>query len=86
MSTLAEILTVKPERHLASCFPSAREYALAHKCPVCKAPPGQQCDAPRKSREWPPDPLGVMHARRQDIGIAHQLRDIGDAPWHEDES
>lgn len=83
----------------ADPFPPVHAYALAHRCPTCNAQPGSGCDAPRKrardasldrAREqagqepFERDPLNRMHAARQDAGIRHRQRDIGNAPWAED--
>ena len=55
-------------------WPSIEEYALAHRCPTCRAPIGVECNAPRK--------LG-SHASRQNKGIHHYGRDVRRAPWPE---
>ncbi|OEJ21856.1 hypothetical protein AR457_39885 [Streptomyces agglomeratus] len=80
-------------------FPTAYEYALAHRCPTCRAEPGSPCDAPKKNaslarmdaiRErvgeepFEHDPLWRMHSTRQSAGSRHRSRDIGNAPWPED--
>ena len=69
-------------------FPNLVEYTLDHRCPVCRAEPGEPCDAPNKisvaARHHDPDPIHLLHAARQDRGIAHYRRDIGRAPWPED--
>lgn len=85
--------------HENPAFPPVHVYALAHRCPTCRAEPGTPCDAPRKQaavdqfndfREQvgqPPvetDPLHLMHTTRQDAGNRHYQRDIGAAPWPED--
>jgi hypothetical protein len=82
-----------------AAFPPLHVYALAHRCSTCGAEPGQPCDAPRKTasiaqmdavREQvgqPPlerPPTDAMHATRQDAGIRHYQRDVGNAPWSED--
>ncbi|MCK9895229.1 hypothetical protein [Frankia sp. AgB32] len=67
-------------------WPPLHAYAVAHRCPTCKADPGQPCDAPRKTagatRE--PTPESLLHAARQDAGIRHYNRDVAAAPWEED--
>lgn len=80
-------------------WPPLHAYALAHACPTCKARPGEQCNAPNKNArlkrvdallaragESPVehDPIKRMHARRQDAGMRHKRRDVGNAPWAED--
>lgn len=80
-------------------WPSIGDYALAHPCPTCKVPRGEECVAPRKqalanqlnriqeSRGL--EPMGdrqteSMHITRVDVGIRHYYRDVGNAPWSED--
>ncbi|MFD6939649.1 hypothetical protein ACFWAP_26310 [Streptomyces goshikiensis] len=79
-------------------WPSLYEYALAHRCPTCRAPSGTPCTAPRKqaaaaSRNGLRSELGLapcdtrneeMHAARHDAGRRHYRRDVGNAPWPED--
>lgn len=80
-------------------WPSMYEYALAHRCPICKAPVGDDCDAPGKAarqrrmtatrRRWgEDDPVvdraNLQHAQRIDAGIRHYYRDLGRAPWPEE--
>lgn len=64
-----------------SWFPSMYEYVLDHRCPICKAAPGVECDAPYKEHH---DPVNRQHAARIDRGIRHSHRDIGRAPWPEE--
>lgn len=56
-------------------LPHVDEYVLAARCPTCRAPSGQPCNAPRR---------GGFHAARQDKGAAHKRRDVGNAPWPEE--
>lgn len=80
----------------ATPWPPLHVYALAHRCPTCKAEPGVYCDAPRKNGRLarrdqlmaqvglPPAahrPIERLHAARQHLGAAHHQRDIGNAPW-----
>jgi hypothetical protein len=77
-------------------FPDLLDYALDHRCPMCYAKPGDQCDAPMKIASaralaesikkagGTPRLRPPMHAARQDRGIAHYRRDVGRAPWPED--
>ncbi|MFE1444388.1 hypothetical protein [Streptomyces sp. NPDC058739] len=82
-----------------SAFPSLYEYALARRCPRCRAESGLPCNAPRKHGQiasrnriraqagQPPvelDPLEMLHVVRIDAGSRHQARDIAAAPWPED--
>lgn len=69
-------------------WPPLHAYALTHRCPTCRAEPGKPCNAPRKNTEATrtksTDPAHRLHATRQDLGIRHYNRDIGNAPWTED--
>ncbi len=79
-------------------WPPMHAYALAHRCPACKAEPGQPCDAPRKQAgaAWLAqmhtaaglDPLPeserLLHAPRVDAGNRHYRRDVARAPWEEE--
>lgn len=80
-------------------WPPLHAYALAHACPVCRAKPGEPCDAPRKNARldrmdrtrarfgdepMERDPAHRMHLARQDVGARHYWRDVGNAPWPED--
>jgi hypothetical protein len=65
----------------AESFRPLIEYALAHRCPRCKAPPWVDCIAPRKASA--DEPTHRLHARRQDRAIWHYYRDVGHAPWPE---
>ena len=58
-------------------WPSTEEYSLAHRCPRCRAEPGEPCDAPNK-------PAYPWHVARVDAGIRHYYRDVARAPWSED--
>jgi hypothetical protein len=58
-------------------WPPAHAYALAHRCPTCRAEPGQPCDAPRKQAGGPER---ALHSPRQDAGIRHYNRDVAAAP------
>ncbi|WP_330330331.1 hypothetical protein OHS33_11715 [Streptomyces sp. NBC_00536] len=87
----------RPEERAATPWPSLYEYALAHRCPACRAPIGTPCTAPRKQaaaarRNGLRCELGLapcdtrneeMHAARHDIGRRHYRRDVGNAPWPE---
>lgn len=79
--------------------PPLHAYALAHRCTNCGAEPGQQCNAPNKSKRlaradriraelgmdpFEHDPTERMHAARYDAGNRHRHRDIARAPWAED--
>jgi len=57
-------------------WPSIEQYALAHRCPRCKANPGEPCII-RPGR-------GTIHQPRQDAGIRHYDRDVVRAPEQED--
>lgn len=79
-------------------FPSLYQYAMAHACPTCMAGPGVECNAPNKTgrldraarlaaqlgMEIEQDPLWRLHKTRQQTGVRHKQRDIGNAPWPED--
>lgn len=79
-------------------WPSLYEYALAHRCPTCRAPSGTPCTAPRKqaaaaSRNGLRSELGLApcdtrneetHAARHAAGRRHYRRDVSNAPWPED--
>jgi hypothetical protein len=83
----------------AQPWPPLHAYALAHRCPACKAEPGKPCNAPRKNAQLARidstrarfgdaptehDPAWRMHAPRHDAGRRHYSRDVGRAPWAED--
>lgn len=71
----------------ATIWPPIHAYALAHRCPICHAEPGQPCNAPSKNARadrFGGDQVSRMHAARRDTGAAHYSRDIGNAPWAED--
>ncbi|AYL34828.1 hypothetical protein ACG2OD_32195 [Streptomyces sp. PDY-4] len=68
-------------------WPSSYRYAMAHPCPTCKAPTGVECKAPYKRaqvRREGGDPIGRLHATRQQRGRAHRERDLARAPLVED--
>jgi hypothetical protein len=79
-------------------WPPMHAYALAHRCPTCKAEPGQPCDAPHKQAgiaqltelrtaaglETVTDPSLVLHAPRIGAGNRHYRRDVARAPWEEE--
>ena len=84
---------------MTASFPSLYEYAMAHECPSCCAPPGVVCNAPSKQKRLArveglraelgldlaePDLIGQLHKTRQQAGATHKRRDIGNAPWPED--
>ena len=77
-------------------WPSLYEYAMAHRCTKCGADPGVECDAPGKNAQLAcidgisrragrepvqHDPVKRLHAVRQDAGMRHKRRDVGNAPW-----
>lgn len=66
----------------ATPWPPLEAYALAHRCPTCKAPTGEPCDAPRKAAAE--EPGHRLHLTRQDAGARHYRKDVGDAPWPEE--
>ena len=49
---------------------------LSERCPTCRAEPGVECNYKR--------PGGRFRTTRQDLGIAHKNRDMGNAPWMEE--
>jgi len=59
-------------------WPTPDEYTLAHRCARCGAEPGVRCVS-QNART-----VEFGHARRQDAGIRHHRRDVGNAPWIED--
>ncbi len=80
-------------------WPPLHVYALAHRCPACKAEPGQPCDAPRKQASaalleqlhaaasvepTESNPELLLHAPRMDAGIRHHHRDVARAPSEEE--
>jgi hypothetical protein len=80
-------------------FPPFHAYALAHRCPTCRAEPGQPCNAPRKEADYDTradirarsgrpqvewHPSQLIHARRQDAGRRHRERDEENAPPREE--
>jgi hypothetical protein len=73
-------------------WPPLHAYALAHRCPACKARPGEQCNAPQKQAavdRSTADGVSVpeswrLHTARQDAGRRHYGRDVARAPWAED--
>lgn len=79
-------------------FPPLHEYAMAKRCPVCRAEPGQDCQAPHKAAQraraarlaamfgvpYEEPPLSRLHKARQQAGARHYRRDVGNAPWPED--
>jgi streptogramin lyase len=49
--------------------------------------PGVECDAPRKQAQQQrlgTDPIGRLHATRQQRGRSHRAQDVARAPWVED--
>lgn len=57
-------------------WPTADQYTIAHRCPTCRAEPGDPCIIRRGQR--------TFHCARQDAGMRHYRRDVGRAPWPED--
>ena len=57
-------------------FPPHAAYALARKCPTCKAAPGVLCHVQSGTRQW--------HSARTAAAIKHFMKDEGRAPRLED--
>ena len=55
-------------------WPPIDDYIAAHPCPNCKAAAYVPCTISR----------GTQHSTRQDRGIRHYSKDVGNAPWGED--
>ncbi|MGW3352565.1 hypothetical protein ACWDA3_55530 [Nonomuraea rubra] len=69
---------------MTDIWPPPSAYALAHRCPTCKADAGTLCTAPRKTARAARtrrDLVEQLHATRQAAGTRHRNRDIGNAPW-----
>lgn len=57
-------------------WPSTDQYTAAHRCPWCKAAPGEDCRRRRGQRKF--------HLPRIDAGMRHYYRDLIRAPMNED--
>lgn len=81
-------------------WPTIFEYAMAHRCPTCKATPGELCNAPsnqaKYARVFTPEYEAVfehsrwehahwqLHKTRTRQGCNQHNRDISAAPWEEE--
>lgn len=64
-------------------WPSMYAYALAHRCPTCKAAQGVPCQLKRQTHLGT-DKVNSLHRTRSNAGQRHSLRDRRDAGWPED--
>lgn len=60
-------------------FATSEDYTMDQTCPICKAPPWIDCNAPGKQKTGR-DRMSKQHVARQDRGSQHYKKDRANAP------